>query len=201
MDTVYDGQGHVLQRSEPAIEGTAQYWTQVQYDVLGPPTLTTKPDTKTESVVYNGLTVTSANGLGQTKTVTSDAMGHMAVSADTNGQSITYAYDALGELLSLTDAAGHVTTMAYDVRGNKIAMSDPDKGNWSYTYNPLGKLVSQTDAKGQVTRITYDALGRALTRTDGATGASRKPRAGFTTRRKWASASSQTQPATATAPA
>ena len=120
---------------------------------------------------YNGLSVTTTNGLGQTKTVTSDPMGHMAVATDTNGKTLTYLYDAIGEAIQVTDAAGNVTTMSYDIRGNKVAMTDPDKGSWTYSYNPLGQLVSQTDAKGQTTRMSYDALGRMLTRIDDATGA------------------------------
>ncbi len=36
-DTVYDGQGHVVQQSEPTIEGTTEYWTTVVYDLLGRP--------------------------------------------------------------------------------------------------------------------------------------------------------------------
>jgi YD repeat-containing protein len=129
VDTVYDALGHVQKRSEPYFDGGTAYWTQVQYDLIGRPTLTIKPDTKTESVSYNGLTVTSTNGLNQTKTVTSDALGRVVIAADTNGQTITYVYDAIGELLSLTDAASHVTTMSYDIRGNKTAMTDPDKGS------------------------------------------------------------------------
>ncbi len=171
-DAVYDSQGRVLQQSEPTIEGATQYWTTVQYDLLGRPLVSAKPDNTTEAMSYNGLSVTTTNGLGQTKTVTSDPMGHLAVATDTNGKTLTYLYDAIGEALRVTDAAGNVTTMSYDIRGNKVAMTDPDKGSWTYSYNPLGQLVSQTDAKGQTTRMSYDALGRMLTRIDDATGAS-----------------------------
>ncbi|WP_127077260.1 RHS repeat-associated core domain-containing protein [Rhodomicrobium lacus] len=170
VDTVYDAQGRVLKRSEPYLDGDPSWWSAVQYDLIGRPVVTTKPDTKTETVSYNGLTVTSTNALGQTKTVTSDVLGRMTVATDTNGQSIAYSYDAIGQLVGMTDPNGNVTSIVYDVRGNKVVQSDPDKGSWTYAYNALGQLASQIDAKGQVTRVTYDVLGRMLSRTDDASG-------------------------------
>ena len=45
-DAVYDGQGRVLQQSEPAIEGTTQYWTSVQYDCSAGPRSRQSPTTR-----------------------------------------------------------------------------------------------------------------------------------------------------------
>jgi RHS repeat-associated protein len=172
VDTIYDGQGRIKKKSEPFFAGAATvYWTTIQYDLIDRPVLTTRPDGSTQSVSYNGLTVTSTNELGQQKIVTKDALGRNARVTDDAGTAILYTYDALGELTQ-TRMAGIGNTAsdyAYDVRGNKVSDSDPDKGDWTYEYNALGLVSSQTDANGKVTTMTYDILGRMKTRTDDAT--------------------------------
>ena len=76
VDTAYDAQGRMVKKSEPFFEGAQTiYWTTIQYDLLDRPILTTRPDGGSQSVFYNGLTETSTNELGQTKSVTKDAMG------------------------------------------------------------------------------------------------------------------------------
>lgn len=173
-DTIYDAQGHTAQKSEPFFQGAATiYWTTIQYDFLDRPILTTRPDTGTQSVVYNGFTETSTNELGQTKQVVKDAMGREVRVVDNLGTAVVYAYDAIGQVSSygIDGQAGTASSFLYDARGNKISDTDPDKGTWTYTYNALGQIASQTDAKGQVTVITYDLLGRMLSRVDDATAA------------------------------
>lgn len=170
-DTVYDAQGHTAQKSEPSFQGaTTIYWTTIQYDLLDRPVLTTRPDTGTQSVVYNGLTETSTNELGQTKSVTKDAAGREVRVVDHLGTAVIYAYDAIGQMSSygIEGQAGTVSSFQYDIRGNKISDTDPDKGTWIYTYNALGQIASQADARGKVTVITYDLLGRMITRIDDA---------------------------------
>ena len=174
VDTVYDSRGRITSKTEPYFAGAATvYSTQIQYDLINRPLLTTRPDSSTQSVVYNGLTETSTNELGQTKSVTKDAMGREASITDNLGTTLVYAYDSIGQITSMQvqGAAGTTSTYAYDVRGNKIADSDPDKGSWTYSYNALGQIASQTDAKGQATTMTYDLLGRMLKRIDNATAA------------------------------
>ena len=169
--TNYDSQGRVQSRSEPYFEGASTfYWTSVSYDTLGRPLITTRPNRSTQTLSYDGFTVTAMNELGQTKSVTHDLAGRMAQVTDNAGNLTTYSYDAAGQLMQITGPAGTAGSMSYDGRGNKVAHSDPDKGTWAYRYNALGMLVEQTDAKGQVTSMTYDVLGRMLTRTDDAMG-------------------------------
>jgi len=169
VDTEFDALGRERRVSEPHFDGATVYWTVIDFDILGRPVLTTRPDLSTQSVVYNGLTQVSTNELSQTKTVVNDVAGRMVSSKDAYNETVTYQYDAIGQMTAIIDPAGNTTTMAYDVRGAKTAMSDPDKGAWSYRYNALGLLSEQTDAKGQVTAMTYDVLGRMLTRIDDAT--------------------------------
>lgn len=171
VDTVYDAQGRTYQKSEPFFQGAVTiYWTTIQYDLLDRPVLTTRPDTGTQSVVYNGLTETSTNELSQTKTVTKDAMGREKRVVDNLATAVVYHYDAIGQMSSygIEGQAGTTSSFLYDVRGNKVSDTDPDKGTWTYSYNALGQIASQTDARGQVTLMTYDLLGRMLTRVDDA---------------------------------
>lgn len=169
VDTIYDGQGRIAQKSEPYFSGAATvYWTTIQYDKLDRPTLTTRPDLSTQSADYDGLTVTSTNELGQTKTIIKDAAGRVVKAIDDAGATVISTYDAAGELVQTRiGGVGNTTsTFGYDIRGNKIADTDPDKGAWTYEYNALGLLAKQTDAKGQVTTMVYDVLGRMTKRTD-----------------------------------
>ncbi|MEM7621293.1 MAG: hypothetical protein AAF228_12710, partial [Pseudomonadota bacterium] len=167
VDTEYDTQGRVVRKSEPYFDGDTVYWTQIEYDLIGRPILTTRPDGATQSVAYDGLTQVATNELGQTKTVHKDIMGRMKSVIDNAGHAIAYHYDALGQVTEML-AAGKSQSFHYNIRGNKVRDTDPDKGTWTYRYNALGLLVAQTDAKGQLTRMTYDVLGRMLTRIDDA---------------------------------
>jgi RHS repeat-associated protein len=174
VDTIYDGEGRIAQKSEPFFNGAATlYWTTIQYDKLDRPVLTTRPDGSTQSIAYNGLTQTSTNELGQQKTVKKDALGRSIKVIDDAGTAVLTDYDALGEptLVKLQGFNNTGSSYGYDIRGNKLTDSDPDKGAWSYSYNALGLVASQSDAKGQVTTMTYDLLGRMLTRIDDATAA------------------------------
>jgi len=101
-------------------------------------------------------TITVANGLGQTMSVTEDAGVDKITS---------YTYNRVGDLLTVNAPDGEVTTMTYD----RKTMDDPDTGDWSYNYRPDSVLDSQTDPSGTIINITSDVLGRPLTRTTGAT--------------------------------
>ncbi len=164
----YDAQGRMIQKSEPYFSGNTVHWTTIQYDLLGRPIITTRPDNSTQLVTYNGLTQVATNEIGQTKTVTKDAIGQTVSVTDNASNVTTHVYDAIGQMTSMSGPLGNTSTYVYDDRGNKVSDTDPDKGTWTYRYNALGMLVEQTDAKGQVTRMTYDVLGRMLTRIDDA---------------------------------
>ncbi len=176
VDTQYDAQGRVTQTSEPYFEGAStQHWTTVQYDLIGRPVLTIRPDQSEQSVSYDGLIQIGTNELAQKKTVTKDILGRTKTVKDDANQVITYSYDALGLVTSMT-GGGITQSYAYNIRGNKVSDTDPDKGTWSYVYNALGLVVAQTNAKGEVTAMTYDVLGRMLTRIDDANAANPETR-------------------------
>lgn len=180
QDTVYDRRGNATYSSEPFYEGSGSTpWNIANYDLLDRPIISLNADGRFDSVVYNGLTVTSTRGYtqkNQTKTEERDSLGNLVKVTDTLGESVTYTYNALGQMKT-TQAPGVTglvvgpTTITYDALGRKIAMSDPDKGSWSYTYNGLGELITQTNARGETGCMAYDKLGRMVKRIDAYAGA------------------------------
>jgi RHS repeat-associated protein len=103
--------------------------------------------------------ITRLNSQGQEVEITDSIGGKTNFAYDPQGkltQTIVTAADATGAPVSIT------TSISYDKLGNKVAMSDPDKGNWTYVVDPLGQVRQQTDAKGNKTDIYYDKLGRVL---------------------------------------
>ena len=190
QDTEYDTLGRVSRKSEPweaaSGSGTGSHWTSFEYDILGRVTRTTLPDGSTGSASYTGLTITTTNDHGHTRTETRNALNRLVEVRDNQGVTgasatekarVTYAYDALGNLTSLTShhqsgdtvSSNVTTTITYDALGRKVSMNDPDKGAWSYAYNAFGEIISQTSANqstGATTRMRYDRMGRMTSRTD-----------------------------------
>ncbi len=168
VDTEFDKLGRVKRKSEPHT-GTALYWTEMHYDILGRVVYTKLPDDSFATITYNGFTTTTTNQLLQSRSETKNALGEL-VKVEDNAQGIlTYDYDTQGNLLSATrtaDGKTATTEMTYDTMGRKESMDDPDKGTWTYKYNAFGELTSQTDAKGQTSNISYDLLGRMVSRMD-----------------------------------
>lgn len=135
------------------------------YDVLGRPTQVILPDGSSTSMAYNGLSTTTTNAKGQTKTELKNASGELITATDHLGFSTNYAYNAAGNLTSVTRNAGRgniVTSMAYDSLGRKISMVDPDAGTWTYAYTPAGEVEVETDSAAQNKYKRYDIRGRVV---------------------------------------
>jgi RHS repeat-associated protein len=165
----YDALGHNTKVCDPYFDGDPEYFTDIEYDVLGRATQSTFADGQVDTVNYNGLVRTAATdttGLNQQKIETRDSLGNLIQVQDNASNSVTYSYDSFGQMLTVTDPNSNITTINYDVMGRKTSMDDPDKGTWSYTYNGLNQLITQTDAKGQTTCSAYDTLGRMAKRID-----------------------------------
>jgi RHS repeat-associated protein len=165
----YDALGHNTKVCDPYFDGDPEYFTDIEYDVLGRATQSTFADGQVDTVSYNGLVRTAATdttGLNQQKIETRDSLGNLIQVQDNASNSVTYSYDSFGQMLTVTDPNSNVTTINYDVMGRKSSMDDPDKGIWSYTYNGINQLITQTDAKGQTTCSAYDELGRMVKRID-----------------------------------
>lgn len=161
--TEYDSRGFVARRSLPYFPGETVYWTDFTYDTLGRISLTTFPDTRTETFTYNDWTTTVTDRGGRLRSYTDNAYGHTVrvVEPGSPGPVTSYEYDLLGHLRTVTDAAGTVVTqVAYDTLGRRTQLVDGDLGNWAYAYDANGNLTRRTDAKGQTLTFLYDALDR-----------------------------------------
>ncbi|NHN38974.1 RHS repeat-associated core domain-containing protein [Pseudomaricurvus alcaniphilus] len=191
VDTEYDNIGRVKRKSEPH-SGTAQYWTEFDYDILGRLVATKLPGvTAPVTVTYNAFTTITTNPAGQQKTEVKNELGELIEVEDNLGSKINYFYDVLGNLERVTNSGTDFSTteirMCYDSLGRKVGMRDPSKGGflagtnntcpapgsfaaktgwWVYQYNAFGELIGQIDAKGQRSIMDYDQLGRMITRED-----------------------------------
>lgn len=123
-----------------------------------------------EVIAYTGMTITSTNDLGQTRTEQKNIDGKVVLVTDALGAQLAHRYDAFGNLIQTRDALQNVITIEYDFRGRKISQNDPDTGLWKYDYNALGELVWQQSpnqrALNQATTFGYDVLGRMTTRNE-----------------------------------
>ncbi len=176
--TEYNQRGLAIRTTEPVLQDDAHelpdstnttYATTSEYDTLGRPWKVTNPDGGITTITFNGLTTTSNNPKGQTKTEVKDASGKTVSVTDNLGGVLTYSYDATGNLLELKLNGITQSTMTYDSLGRKISMWDADKGGannklWTYSYNALGEMVEQIDAKGQKIQTWNDRLGRPVER-------------------------------------
>lgn len=189
QDSEYDSSGRTLRQSEPYYAGSTRYWTQNHYDPIGrllkvehPFSTTTNETTRYSYAHVDGLNqVTITDPAGKIHRERRNALGQLVRSSQMNAAGtgfmaeVHYLYTATGELRQVTThgadyasgVSGPVTvSMQYDVLGRKIAMSDPDKGDWTYAYNAFGELVEQTDGRGQRSELAYDRNGRMTSRTD-----------------------------------
>ncbi|WP_281284232.1 FG-GAP-like repeat-containing protein [Exilibacterium tricleocarpae] len=172
VDTEYDSLSRVKRTSEPHA-GSAQHWTEYEYDVLGRQVVVRLPGVaEPVRINYSGLAAITRNQRGYFKSERENALGDLVEVVDYNGSRITYDYDMYGNLIGTTqhgtrsDPQHVVVAIKNDYLGRKIEVNDPDKGVWTYGYNVFGELIRQTDAKGQTRLMTYDKLGRMKTRID-----------------------------------
>jgi RHS repeat-associated protein len=173
VQTMYDPRGNIASQSLPYYANTGAYkGMSYTYDLLNRRTRADRPvsdadrTVQSESVTYNGLTVTRVDAGGGAQTEVSNAWGQIVRMIDQGGANTNYTYDVFGELKTATDPLGNVSSLTYTARGFKDSQTDPDLGGWIYTYDALGQMLTQRDAKMQTTSITYDELGRMKTRTD-----------------------------------
>lgn len=152
----YDYLGRKLRESEPFTGSSPSLWTTVTYDDYGRTIKNVEPTSKTTNYIYDGLTVTSNDGIKTTVTV-KNSNDHV-ISATDNGGAIAYSYYANGNLKN-ADYAGTVVEMTYDLWGRKSTLKDPSAGEYSYSYNAFGELLTETTPNGTTTN-TIDAVGK-----------------------------------------
>ena len=169
VDTQYDTNGRIYQKSYPYFVGGSGNQVQYTYDGLGRLTKAAYPDNTFTTAAYSQTLTTYTDRNGNQKVQQRDAFGRTTQVTESLSQTLsfntTYQYDALGNLLQVTDAQKNITSIAYDSLSRKIQMTDPSMGEWQYGYDGNGNLTSQTDAKGQTIGFQYDGLSRLWCKT------------------------------------
>ncbi|MFZ0929598.1 MAG: toxin TcdB middle/N-terminal domain-containing protein [Syntrophobacteraceae bacterium] len=166
VDTIYDVNGRVWQKSYPYFVGQGAAGNIVYtYDSLGRVTQTAYPDGTSTSMAYSGGVTTIKDRRGNAaRSLTRDGFGRLTTVTEYQnsgaGVSTIYQYDALGNLKYVTDPNGNTTGIIYDSLSRKIQMSDPSMGEWYYYYDANGNLTQQIDSKGQTIDFSYDQLNR-----------------------------------------
>jgi YD repeat-containing protein len=164
LTTASSGGAPAFAASTPCVLASRQV-NYSAYDVLGRPTQITLADASITTTAYNGLSTTTINAKGQTKTELKNASGELVQATDQNGFSTYYAYNAAGNLVSVERNAGRGiigTYMTYDALGRKTSMTDPDAGIRYYAYNAAGEQDYETDGTGKVLYKRYDRRGRVV---------------------------------------
>jgi YD repeat-containing protein len=187
QDTQYDGLDQVISVSNPYFtKADPTYgFTQYAYDGVGRKVTQLNPDGSTQKWCFNCLTHLASNNEdwvnftdenGNTRQLTSDALGRLTSAFEPNGISATpsletdYTYDVLNDLRSVTQKGGsgdtaRVRGFVYDGFGRLTNATNPESGSIAYVYDGNNNVVQKTDARGVSTNYTYDALNRLLSKT------------------------------------
>ena len=158
--TAYDAYGRTTEVSEVTASGEYGQWTKYAYDDYDRITLLEHSSGKKITNTYNGVKVTSNDGV-QTTTTTVNANGHQIEKTDAGGK-IVYGYNAQG-LVKSYGFDGTTVQVEYDAWGRKTKLSDPSAGVYTYKYNAYGELIEENTPNGKTT-LEYDAVGKLLQR-------------------------------------
>ena len=193
---VYDSLGRESKRSNPysgdsSGNGTPQYWTTSQYDVLSRVKLVTFPDGQTAETTHAGgspgvgATVTVKDQAGRERKSEVDGLGRVVKVTEENPDSgqmdsayvTTYTYDALDNLKQVSQGT-QSRNFNYDALSRLISQTTPEAGTVTFTYTTFDAVATRTDARGVVTTYGYDSLNRLQTisyNTSGAPGVAATP--------------------------
>lgn len=178
--TSYDNMGRVYTASNPyyTTSDTTYGVTTYSYDAIGRKTSQVDSDgTNTQSLSYNGPTVTYTDENQNRWQRTTDALGRLTTVLEPNGASklpsmtTKYSYDALNNLVSVIQWGGasgspgaRVRSFSYDNLSRLLSATNPETGTVGYVYDADGNVQSKTDARGVKTTYGYDALNRVLSK-------------------------------------
>ncbi len=165
IETVeYDEFDRPIRKSTKYVTGvTEPYYTILQYEpVRGRLVKTISPDGNLINVHYNGLTVSTTDGEGKTRSVTGNISGKPIKKIDPAGGVSSFLYDAAGKLLRMTDPIGVTTKVEYNSLGMRTKLDDPDSGLTEMSYDLAGRLISKKDGRGITVNYGYDQLGRLV---------------------------------------
>jgi RHS repeat-associated protein len=164
----------------------AAHQTRLEYDALGRPVRSFKPDGAVSEKQYSPLVVTSLDeedtrpGSPHNDTPTVhvyDGRGRLVqvdqvVRLNEDGTpagaahiwTTAYEYRPDGLLTEIVDAQNNHRHFDYDGLGRRTLTDDPDRGRMLYTYDHAGNLVRSVDSNAQQTAYTYDGANRLLTK-------------------------------------
>jgi len=193
-DTVYDGVGRVLKKSNPHRSGTlpTDGWTQFTYDALNRVTVVQQPDSSQVLTSYTGTQTTVTDEAGQQRTSRTDALGRLVAvwedpgSAPHANYETDYQYDLLDNLVcaaqkgtntgSFTNCASTPSTwrprtFQYDSLSRLTSATNPESGTITYSYDNNGNLTTKTapppnnGTNSVITTYNYDVLNRLTGKT------------------------------------
>ena len=118
---------------------------------------------QTSTLTYNarGQALTVTNAKNETTTNTYDAVTGvlLTTTGPVTGSTTTLTYDSYGRLQTVTEPDGYAVTTTYDTLNRVTSVTYPDSTTQTNTYNRLD-LTEQKDRLGRVTRHFYDGFGR-----------------------------------------
>ncbi|MFA5793021.1 MAG: RHS repeat-associated core domain-containing protein [Candidatus Gracilibacteria bacterium] len=170
-ETLYDALGRVESKSLPATTVTEDLFEYYSYDPLNRPTQI-ENSIGTQTMEYDGFTVSSFDALGNQKDSTSDSYSNLIeVIEYLDGTAYTteYEWTTQNQLSSITDTLGNERNFTFNGLGQRLsaedlhAPSDSTFGTWHSTYDLAGNLETKLSPNGFTTTYTYDALNRILT--------------------------------------
>jgi len=181
-DSIYDPNDNVTTRLAPYYASGdihAGDPTQVSYDVMDRPTLTTGPDKSADPAGERTAYQYDAAGRLTQVVVPAGVQNGVQLGSANSPHTVNYTYDALDRKLSQTsyhvDGGGALhaltTLSCYDSVSNLVSVTQPNAGLSSmscpatsstpdttrYSYDTAHRLLSTTDADGHATGYGYDA--------------------------------------------
>lgn len=170
VTNVYDGQGRVIEQTDPLLHDTIWNWS-----TPGETRITDSSGRVTVQRFAHNLRVSVTRGAGTAAEATweyeRDAAGNTVLVTDPNGKEWASSYDEAGNRTSVTDPLNRTTEREYDADRNVTAVVSPSGRRAEMTYDPDGNLASiareHTETnQDQVTAFDYDPHGLLTAVTD-----------------------------------
>lgn len=158
-------------------EGRTQSTTRARQATLSDPFAILSLQAITESVTFNGDTVTSfytaqthqittTSAAGRTTISTLDARGRVVQAQLIGLEAISFGYDSRGRVSTTSIGSGgsaRTTVLSYvalgPAAGHLASVTDPLSRTTTFTYDAAGRAVDQTLPGGQSIAYSYDAAG------------------------------------------
>jgi RHS repeat-associated protein len=162
--TIFDGNGLIVDKTEPHYRGeAARHWRYV-YDSLGRLKTTIEPGGRRTDFLFNGRTIVKTLNDGALVTQEFSADRRVVRVTDRSNREVRFHYDAAARIDAVILKNGSSYKLRYDAAGNRSEVVDPDRGVTRYAWNAFGDLEKTISPLGQETHFEYDELGRMVRR-------------------------------------